>query len=164
MRLKIAKILPLAFADTARQIQCAERNDPEHLSTLYLRIGSILKRIRENRKLTIQGLSVLSGVREDTLEASESGRFEMTGVLPLKRSWTADRLYPPAHQKRLYRILESPQSPLAVIIVDRVRLRYLGRNGNGANSRPPPGRTETNPETRRHSQIAVGQAGRQWDE
>ena len=77
MRLKIAKILPLAFADTLRRI-CAERNEPERLSALYLRFGSILKRIREKRDLTIQGLSVLSGVREDTLEASESGRFEMT--------------------------------------------------------------------------------------
>src|SRR5271166_3641727 len=77
MRLKIAKILPLAFADTLRRI-CAERNDPEHLSTLYLRFGSILKEIRKKRGLTIEGLSVLSGVREDTLEAAESGRFEMT--------------------------------------------------------------------------------------
>ena len=78
MRLKIAKILPLAFADTLRQIQCAERNDPERLSKLYLRFGSILKQIRERKQLTIQGLSVLSGVREDTLEEAESGRFEMT--------------------------------------------------------------------------------------
>jgi hypothetical protein len=78
MRLKIAKILPLAFADTLRQIQSAERNEPERLSRLYLRFGSILKRIREKRELTIQGLSVLSGVPEELLEASESGRFEMT--------------------------------------------------------------------------------------
>src|SRR5271166_2717701 len=77
MRLKIAKILPLAFADTLRQILCAERSDPERLSMLYLRFGSILKRIREKRGLTIEGLSVLSGVREDTLEEAESGRFEM---------------------------------------------------------------------------------------
>ena|SRR5208283_5405786 len=77
MRLKIAKILPLAFADTLRRI-CTERNDPERLSTLYLRFGSILKRIREKRELTIQGLSVLSGVPEELLEAAESGRFEMT--------------------------------------------------------------------------------------
>jgi transcriptional regulator with XRE-family HTH domain len=76
MRLKIARILPLAFADTLRRI-CAERNDPERLSKLYLRFGSILKRIREKRGLTIEGLSVLSGVREDTLEEAESGRFEM---------------------------------------------------------------------------------------
>jgi transcriptional regulator with XRE-family HTH domain len=78
MRLKIAKILPLAFADTLRQIRSAERNDPERLSKLYLRFGSILKRIREKRGLTIQELSVLSGVPEELLEASESGRFEMT--------------------------------------------------------------------------------------
>ena len=78
MTLKIAKILPLAFADTLRQIRSAERNDPERLSKLYLRFGSILRRIREKRRLTIQGLSVLSGVREDTLVAAESGRFEMT--------------------------------------------------------------------------------------
>jgi DNA-binding transcriptional regulator YiaG len=77
MRLKIAKILPLAFADTLRRI-CAERNEPERLSKLHLRFGSILKRIREKRGLTIQGLCVLSGVREDTLEEAESGRFEMT--------------------------------------------------------------------------------------
>ena len=51
---------------------------PERLSKLYLRFGSILKRIREKRRLTIEGLSVLSGVREDTLEEAESGRFEMT--------------------------------------------------------------------------------------
>jgi DNA-binding transcriptional regulator YiaG len=78
MRQKIATILPLAFADTLRQIRSAERNDPERLSKWYLRFGSILKRIREKRGLTIQGLSVLSGVREDTLEEAESGRFEMT--------------------------------------------------------------------------------------
>ena len=78
MRLKIAKILPLAFADTLRQIRSAERNEPERLSKLYLRFGSILKRIREKRGLTIQGLSVLSAVREDALGEAESGRFEMT--------------------------------------------------------------------------------------
>jgi len=78
MRLKIAKILPLAFADTWRQILCAERSDPERLSMLYFRFGSILKRIREKRRLTIQGLSVLSGVSEDLLEAAESGRFQIT--------------------------------------------------------------------------------------
>ena len=78
MRLKIAKILPLAFADTLRRIRSAEKNDPERLSKLYLRFGSILKRIREKRRLTIPGLSVLSGVPEELLEASESGRFEMT--------------------------------------------------------------------------------------
>jgi DNA-binding transcriptional regulator YiaG len=78
MRLKIAKILPLAFADTLRQIRCAERSDPERLSNLYLRCGSILRRIRERKGLTIQGLSVLSGVREDSLEGAESGRLEMT--------------------------------------------------------------------------------------
>jgi len=77
MRLKIAKILPLAFADTLRRI-CAERNDPEHLSTLYLRFGSILKQIREKRGLTIQELSVLSGVPEEFLEGAESGRFQIT--------------------------------------------------------------------------------------
>jgi DNA-binding transcriptional regulator YiaG len=77
MRLKIAKILPLAFADTLRQIRSAERNDPERLSKLYLRFGSILNQIREKRGLTIQGLSVLSGVPEELLEAAESGRFEM---------------------------------------------------------------------------------------
>jgi transcriptional regulator with XRE-family HTH domain len=78
MRLRIAKILPLAFADTLRQIQCAERNDPERLSKLYLRFGSILKQIRKKRGLTIEGLSVLSGVPEELLEASESGLFQIT--------------------------------------------------------------------------------------
>jgi DNA-binding transcriptional regulator YiaG len=78
MRLQIAKILPLAFADTWRQILCAERSDPESLSMLYLRFGSILKQIREKRAFTIQGLSVLSGVSEELLEAAESGRFQIT--------------------------------------------------------------------------------------
>src|SRR5271166_5637364 len=78
MRLKSPKYYPFAFADTLRQIQCPERNEPERLSKLYLRFGSILKRIREKRELTIQGLSVLSGVPEELLEAAESGRFEMT--------------------------------------------------------------------------------------
>jgi hypothetical protein len=77
MRLKIAKILPLAFADTLRQIRYAERNDPERLSKLYLRFGSILKQIRVKKGLTIQELTVLSGVPEELLEAAESGRFEM---------------------------------------------------------------------------------------
>jgi predicted transcriptional regulator len=62
---------------TLRRI-CAERNDPEHLSTLYLRFGSILKQIRKKRGLTIQGLSVLSGVPEKLLEGAESGRFQIT--------------------------------------------------------------------------------------
>jgi predicted transcriptional regulator len=56
----------------------AERNDPEHLSTLHLRFGSILKQIREKRGLTIQGLSGLSGVAEELLEGAESGRFQIT--------------------------------------------------------------------------------------
>ena len=77
MRLQIAKILPLAFADTLRQIRSAERNDPERLSKLYLRFGSILKQIRVKKGLTIQELTVLSGVPEELLEAAESGRFEM---------------------------------------------------------------------------------------
>ncbi len=77
MRLQIAKILPLAFADTLRRIR-AERNDPEHLSTLHLRFGSILKQIREKRGFTIEGLSVLSGVPEELLERAESGRFQIT--------------------------------------------------------------------------------------
>src|SRR5271166_3063546 len=77
MRLKSPKYYPFAFADTLRQIQCPERNEPERLSKLYLRFGSILKGIREKRELTIQGLSVLSGVPEELLEAAESGRFEM---------------------------------------------------------------------------------------
>ena len=78
MRLQIAKILPLAFADTLRQIRSAERNDSESLIKLYLRFGSILKRIREKRGLTVQGLSVLSGVPEELLEGAESGRFQIT--------------------------------------------------------------------------------------
>jgi DNA-binding transcriptional regulator YiaG len=45
---------------------------------LYLRFGSILKQIREKRGLTIQGLSVLSGIPEDLLEGAESGRFQIT--------------------------------------------------------------------------------------
>lgn len=45
---------------------------------MYLRFGSILKRIREKRRLTIQGLFVLSGVREDLLERADSGRFQIT--------------------------------------------------------------------------------------
>jgi hypothetical protein len=54
----------------------AERNDPEHLSTLYFRLAA--KRIREKRGLTIQGLSVLSGVPEELLEGAESGQFQIT--------------------------------------------------------------------------------------
>jgi DNA-binding transcriptional regulator YiaG len=45
---------------------------------LYLRFGSVLKQIREKKGLTIEGLSALSGVREDRLERAESGRFQMT--------------------------------------------------------------------------------------
>ena len=48
------------------------------VSDLYLRFGSILKRIRERKGLTIQGLSALSGVRENALEAAESGTIQMT--------------------------------------------------------------------------------------
>jgi len=42
-------------------------------------------------------------------------RIGKEGGPPLRRSWRGDR-FPPAHQQRLYRILESPQSPLAVTI------------------------------------------------
>jgi DNA-binding transcriptional regulator YiaG len=77
MRLKIAQILPLAFLETMRQIVCSEKNDPERLSNLYLRFGSILKRIREKKRLTIRRLSVLSGAPEDRLKAAESGGLEM---------------------------------------------------------------------------------------
>jgi hypothetical protein len=56
----------------------AKRNDPEDLSTLYFRLAAILKRIREKRGLTIQGLSVLSGVPEELLEGAESGQFQIT--------------------------------------------------------------------------------------
>jgi hypothetical protein len=38
------------------------------------------------------------------------------------------KIIPPAHQKRIYRILESPQCPLAVITVDRVHLLHLNRH------------------------------------
>jgi DNA-binding transcriptional regulator YiaG len=78
MRLKIANILPLAFLETLRQILCSEKNDPERLSNLYLRFGSILQRIRKKRRLTIQRLSVLSGVREDRLKEAESGKTQIT--------------------------------------------------------------------------------------
>jgi transcriptional regulator with XRE-family HTH domain len=45
---------------------------------LYLRFGSILKQIREKRRLTIHGLSVLSGVAEELLEEAESGLLQIT--------------------------------------------------------------------------------------
>ena len=61
-----------------RQILCAERNDPERLSKLYRRFGFVLRRIREKQRLTIQGLSALSGLGEDVLEDAEAGKFEMT--------------------------------------------------------------------------------------
>jgi hypothetical protein len=55
----------------------------------------------------------------------EAANWQREGALPLKRSWKADRFYPPGHQERLYRILGSPQSPLAVTIVDRMHLRRI---------------------------------------
>jgi hypothetical protein len=57
---------------------------------------------------------------------------------PLREISLGIRLYPPAHQERLYRILESPQSPLAVIIVDRVHLFRHNRHkpGDGHSAEP----------------------------
>ena len=51
-----------------------------------------MKQIREKRGLTIQGLSVLSGVAEELLKAAESGRFEMTDKEDDLRSvyWTLE--------------------------------------------------------------------------
>ncbi len=50
----------------------------ERLATPYPEPGSAMREIREQKQLSIQQLSSLSGLAEDILEAAEAGTVEMT--------------------------------------------------------------------------------------
>jgi DNA-binding transcriptional regulator YiaG len=52
----------------------------ERLSTPYPEIGSEMREIREQKELSINELSTLSGIPVDILERAESGKVEVTGV------------------------------------------------------------------------------------
>jgi hypothetical protein len=51
----------------------------ERLATPYPEVGSTMREIREQKALSINELSTLSGIPEDILERAESGELELTG-------------------------------------------------------------------------------------
>jgi ribosome-binding protein aMBF1 (putative translation factor) len=76
---KMAEALPLALLDLRAKIATAKNLHPECMGTLYARYCSVMKQIREEKGLSIEELSALSGFPEDILERAESGKLEMTG-------------------------------------------------------------------------------------
>jgi len=75
---KMTEALPLALLDLRAKIATAKNLHPERMGTLYARYCSVMKQIREEKDLSIEELSALSGSSEDFLEAAESVNLEMT--------------------------------------------------------------------------------------
>src|SRR5271165_2740911 len=75
---KMSEALPLALLDLRAKIATAKNLHPERLVALYPRYCSVMKQIREEKDLSIEELSALSGSSEDFLEAAESVNLEMT--------------------------------------------------------------------------------------
>ena len=75
---KMSEALPLALLDLRAKIATAKNLHPERLGTLYPRYCSVMKQIREEKDLSIEELSALSGSSEDFLKAAESVNLEMT--------------------------------------------------------------------------------------
>lgn len=75
---KITEALPLALLDLRVKIATAKNLHPERMGTLYARYCSVMKQIREEKDLSIEELSALSGSCEDFLQATESVNLEMT--------------------------------------------------------------------------------------
>ena len=74
----MTEALPLALLDLRAKIATAKNLHPERLGTLYTRYCSVMKQIREEKDLSIEELSALSGLSENFLEAAESANLEMT--------------------------------------------------------------------------------------
>ena len=51
----------------------------ERLAKPYPKVGSTMREIREQKELSINELSILSGIPTDILERAESGKLELTG-------------------------------------------------------------------------------------
>src|SRR6266436_1179695 len=75
---KMTEALPLALLDLRAKIATAKNLHPEDLGKLYTRYSSVMKQIREEKDLSIEELSALSGLSENFLEAAESGTVELT--------------------------------------------------------------------------------------
>ena len=89
--------------------------------------GSMLLSNRIDKVLTWVSFWISNQIADLSLFAGNGKLAKRGSPPPLKRSWRADR-FPPAHQERLYRILESLQNLLAVISLDRVHLLHLNRH------------------------------------
>jgi hypothetical protein len=73
-----AQALPLALLDLPAKIATAQSRHPERLGHLYRRYRSLMKQIREEKELSMEELSALSGSSEDFLQAAEAANLEMT--------------------------------------------------------------------------------------
>jgi transcriptional regulator with XRE-family HTH domain len=75
---KMSEALPLPLLDLRVKIATAKNLHPERLGTLYPRYCSVMKQIREEKDLSVEQLSALSGLSENFLQAAESGTVEFT--------------------------------------------------------------------------------------
>jgi ribosome-binding protein aMBF1 (putative translation factor) len=75
---KMSEALPLALLELRAKIATAKNLHPESLGKLYTRYCSVMKQIREEKDLSIEELSALSGLSENFLGAAESLKLEMT--------------------------------------------------------------------------------------
>ena len=75
---KMTEVLPLALLDLRAKIATAQTRHPERLGTLRARYCSVMKQIREEKDISIEELSALSGLSESFLEAAESMTLELT--------------------------------------------------------------------------------------
>jgi transcriptional regulator with XRE-family HTH domain len=75
---KISDVPPLALLDLRAKIATAKNLHPERLRELYTRYCSVLKQIREEKNLSSEELSALSGSSEVFLQGAESRSLEMT--------------------------------------------------------------------------------------
>ena len=75
---KRTEALPLALLNLRAKIATARNLHPERLGTLRARYCSVMKQIREEKDISIEELSALSGLSQSFLEAAESMTLEMT--------------------------------------------------------------------------------------
>jgi ribosome-binding protein aMBF1 (putative translation factor) len=71
-------VLPLALLDLRAKIATAQTCHPERLGTLRARYCSVMRQVREEKDLSIEELSALSGSSKNFLQAAESVSLEMT--------------------------------------------------------------------------------------
>jgi transcriptional regulator with XRE-family HTH domain len=75
---KMSEALPVALLDLRAKVVTAKSRHPENLGALYPRYCRLMRQIREEKDLSIEELSALSGLSENFLEAAESGTVELT--------------------------------------------------------------------------------------